>query len=266
MLDIAVATKPIRAMKVSRIVMDRGGSIVFAPTFHRSYAAMFRASDRAVCAAFAAHTSPDLSCTCGFYAVADLENLHRFAPVPHAAVALSVALGGYVIEHDFGVRASHQLVEELYLPDRCVRCGDATPCAFMVQPSWHLERELHAVCILCARTAPRRVLSLSDVASRLGVSVREVPLKVSHLWQQEPSRWVYALVTSSCAMLTASVAALYGFPLIALLAVAPLMAGYLTLLVLAQPLRRRFRIAQSARSLLGALRFVCSPVRYRTSR
>ena len=266
MLDIAVAAEPIRALKVSRIVMDRSGEVVFAPSFRRSYAALFKASDRAVCAAFGGHASPDPRCTCGFYAVSDLENLHRFAPVPHAAVVLEVSLGGRVIEHDFGFRASHQLAHQVLLPDLCVRCGDTAPCAFMVQSSWFMERELHAVCILCARSAPHRVLSLASVGSRLGVSVREVPLQLSHLWQQEPSRKSYAFVASVLTLLTASTAWLCGAPSSLLLLMTPAAAGYFTILLLAQPLRRRFRLAQTVRMCMNGVRFLLTPGRYRTPR
>jgi hypothetical protein len=263
MLDIAVAKEPTRAVKVSRLVLSRSGAVMFAPTFRQSRIAHFLAEDRAVCASFAAHPAPQSECTCGFYAVHDLENLHRFAPVPSSAVVLTVSLGGHIIEHDYGLRASHQLAHEMLLPDRCVRCGDAAPCAFLVQPSWCLERELHAVCVLCARLAPRRVLTLSDVAGRLGITVKEVPLRLSHLWAREPSKRSYACVAGAFTLLASVVAWLCGASLLLCAAVFPLVTAYLTFLLLEQPLQRRSRIASSAMACANTIRFLFSPVRYR---
>lgn len=263
MLDVAVAKEPTRAVKVSRLVLRRSGAVVFAPTFHRSHIAHFLAEDRAVCAAFAAHPAPQSECTCGFYAVYDLENLHRFAPVPSSAVVLTVSLGGHIIEHDYGLRASHQLAHELMLPERCVRCGDAAPCAFLAQHSWCLERELHAVCILCSRIAPRRVLTLSDVAVRLGITVKEVPLHLSHLWKREPSKRSYACIVGAGTLLASVVTWLCGVSLLLCAALFPLATAYLTFLLLEQPLQRRSRIASSAMACANTVRFLFSPVRHR---
>ena len=82
------------------------------PAFFRQLGGSYEVADDAVCP-LQDHDAPDASCTCGFYAVEDDEELWRLGGYEPELAVLDVDLAGRVIEHEHGFHASHQRVRRV---------------------------------------------------------------------------------------------------------------------------------------------------------
>jgi hypothetical protein len=165
--------EPITAVKLARLV-EVDGRISFAPRYARELSNPYEADADAVCESEANHTAPAPRCRCGFHGVAARDELWRLDMSPEAVI-LEVELAGKVIEHEFGWRAGHQSVLGLHLPALCARWGcrratvgvapgRADAYELGMKP-WTLLRPS------CARCAKRKLVTIADLASALGVEV-----------------------------------------------------------------------------------------------
>jgi hypothetical protein len=157
-----VFATPIKGRKFARLVR-RGDGIAFLPAFFQANSAPYRAASHATCELGEPHPAPDPRCTCGFYAVADDEQLWRLGTGDPELVVLDVDLSGRVIEHEHGYRASNQRVRQVSVPRRCVRCGREAQLLN--------KRMFGAVVPACTRCA-RRPLTLEEASEALDVPVR----------------------------------------------------------------------------------------------
>jgi hypothetical protein len=167
-----VYATPIRARKLARLAVaqavppsgdspGRAERIVLQPAFFRQLGGSYAVADDAVCP-LQDHDAPDASCTCGFYAVADDEELWRLGGYEPELAMLDVDLAGRVIEHEHGYRASHQRVRRVTLGNVCVRCG---------RPAVALRRHwFGGLTPACARHA-KQAITVDAVSDALGVPV-----------------------------------------------------------------------------------------------
>jgi len=167
-----VYATPIRARKLARLAVaqavppsgDSPGSperIVLQPAFFRQLGGSYEVAADAVCP-LQDHDAPDASCTCGFYAVEDDEELWRLGGYEPELAVLDVDLAGRVIEHEHGYRASHQRVRRVTLGNACVRCG---------RPAVALRRHwFGGLTPACARHG-KHAIAIDDVAAAFGVPV-----------------------------------------------------------------------------------------------
>jgi hypothetical protein len=246
-LDLAVAPAPLAGVKLSRLVADRDGRISFAPLYQRRFTATFAAFDRAVCAVFGAHPAPNDACTCGFYAVPDLAELHRFAVPPPSAVCLHARFGGAVVEHDFGFRAQFQLVDAVSLPTRCGWCATRPPVALRARRADDCSlRVLVPVCRPCATR--RSTVELDSAAASLGVPFA-APVDVSALAAPTPGRTRPLAAAGALTVASLSAAALGALP-------APVVAASASLVPLVWWAHPRLSLATRLRldDSLGSLR------------
>jgi hypothetical protein len=169
----AVVVEPLVRVKLARLV-EASASVQFAPCFPRTRSLPYGALATAVCEGGHAHPAPGPSCRCGFHAVSTRHELWRLEPA-REAVVLDVELAGTVIEHEYGVRASHQAVLGVHLPATCAkwRCRRSTAGVAPYRATSY-ESQLGAYTALrpaCTRCGKRHLLTIAGLASSLGVEV-----------------------------------------------------------------------------------------------
>lgn len=115
------------------------------------------------------HIAPEVDCTCGFYAVPELDELTDVTEHHPRSVVLEVELGGTVVEHERGMRGEQQTVLAMLFPGHCDRCR---------RPATHVRRGKvwHSVCARCADRTPHDVISRADATALLGVDVGFTPV------------------------------------------------------------------------------------------
>lgn len=109
---------------------------------------------------------PHVKCTCGFWAVADPDQLdHHTGSWNPSVVQLDVELSGLVVEYGPGWRASHQSVLGAHYQSRCAKCAKPALCAGEQK---HDPR--HVVMPLCEHHAGKaeRTWTFGQLAERLG--------------------------------------------------------------------------------------------------
>jgi hypothetical protein len=112
-------------------------------------------------------TSPQVACTCGFYAVETLADVTLW-PLAHTVArigtaTLEVELFGRVIRHQYGYRAEHQRILSVILDRTCMVC--ATAPATLVHPM--------AGAVMCAGCQlSGHVTTTAELANELGTEVR----------------------------------------------------------------------------------------------
>lgn len=266
MLPLYGADTPILGTKVSRLVADSRGRVLFAPMFHRRPVGTFHRHDRAVCAYYGNHGAPWGPCTCGFYAVHTFDELHRFAPVSPNAVVLDVALGGKIVEHEYGYRAGEQAVLSIALPDRCARCGIGAPTGFRLCGVNGFERELQPVCGTCERRSARwRRMTIADVAAQTGCGITAARSRISQYWPTPPRRRTAVCAAIGSGLAGGAVAAPTlggGYAVL----VAALTAGGVLLGTTRLSMFRRLQIGAVLHHVATGLRQVCTWRRYTGSR
>lgn len=173
-IPVVASSEPLEALKLSRILASRDGSLWFGPAFSGgTFTAMFSAHDRAICSKFTGHQAPFLRCTCGFYAVKDARELRRLGPVAPFSVLSEVSLGGTIIEHELGLRSQLQSVRCVYLPRSCASCCKKPVSHLRASRSYLPPSPLLPVCASCAKRVSlslrRFSRSINEVSLELGV-------------------------------------------------------------------------------------------------
>lgn len=79
----------------------------------------FTTSSVAVCEQKFSHSAPDEDCDCGFYAFKELSKAIDVSSHSRALLLIQVEFFGKIVEHDFGMRAEHQVIEKIYLNSKC---------------------------------------------------------------------------------------------------------------------------------------------------
>lgn len=139
---------PIQAYKLSRLV-KQAGEVRLAPLHVRDRGAGFYENPGvAQCDEGHAHAAPTQGCTCGFYAVAERDQLWRLGWHTLETAQLSVWLHGKIIEHQHGYRSQYQDVSMVELPSRCWWCGEE---AAVLGRRRRRQRNLAPSCTACAR-------------------------------------------------------------------------------------------------------------------
>lgn len=136
------------------------------------------------------HIAPEPGCTCGFYAVPDLDELTDVTEHHPRSVVLEVELGGTVVEHERGMRGEQQTVLAMLFPGHCDRCR---------RPATHVRRGKvwHSVCSRCADRTPHEVISRADATAMLGVDVGFTPVTAP----VAPNRTMHAVRSLSMVVL-----------------------------------------------------------------
>lgn len=209
---------PFPAFKLARLVWFRG-QVRLAPLHRREGSAGFYdAAGFAVCEEGHGHVPPVWTCTCGFHAVEDLDELWRLGWVELNTPVLVVELSGRVIKHRHGLRAGFQEVLEVRLADRCHRCGTDAVCL----GSFSKRSGLGPSCRKCARG---RSFEFSRVESDLGVPVRLVSVGGARAPRQLERRVLAAQLLPPLLFAVLGVALGIGTGVYGLLGVFGLLAG-----------------------------------------
>ncbi|MBU6201946.1 MAG: hypothetical protein KJS90_08110 [Acidobacteria bacterium] len=160
-----IRATPLEAYKLARLALD-DGTVRFAPLNHRSGVhATYENPGTAVCAEGHHHDAPAKECSCGFYAVADREELWRLGWQTFETPTLRVLLYGRIVEHRHGYRAARQHVELAELAGRCWWCGEQ---AELLGRRTRRQRYLAASCRRCAKYDP---ISADAASADLGCEV-----------------------------------------------------------------------------------------------
>ncbi len=177
--DDELEPQPLVCVKSARLV-KAGRAVRFAPCFPRTRSQPYAAVAGAVCEAGRLHAAPGENCRCGFHGVRSRADLWRLEPA-REAVVLDVELAGVVVEHEFGVRASHQAVLGVHLPAMCTKWRCRRPTAGVAPyRSTAYEADLSA-CVplrpVCERCGKRHLIGVAELASALEVEVTVDPVE-----------------------------------------------------------------------------------------
>lgn len=128
------------------------------------------------------HRAPAESCSCGFYALADrnqiLSGTFSGALSRDHNVILSVAMSGLVVEGTRGLRASHQTVTGVEVASRCTFCPNPTTHLTPSSPLFTVpDGRWFTLIPVCGKHLPRNVpqlrgMPLEEVEERLGIPTR----------------------------------------------------------------------------------------------
>ena len=160
-----IRATPLSAHKLAKLTLDRG-KVRFSPLNRRGGVhATYENPGSAACAEGHPHEAPASECSCGFYAVADREELWRLGWQTFETPTLRVLLYGRIIEHRHGYRAARQHVEFAELSRRCWWCGGR---AELLGRRTRRQRNLAPSCRGCAKHDP---VSIEDAATDLGCAM-----------------------------------------------------------------------------------------------
>lgn len=120
----SLGLEPLRATKRCRIgLVD--GSPALRPAVRGTF---FRPTASASCGEGHVHRVPEPSCTCGFYALGNSEELEeKLGSWRPEEVELDVELGGRVVRHERGLRGEHQAVLGVRIHPLCALCSPRNP-------------------------------------------------------------------------------------------------------------------------------------------
>lgn len=134
------------------------------------------------------HCPPEPNCGCGFYALKDRSRIvsgdYSGAVLFPSQVLLNVGFYGTVVEGQFGFRASHQRVLEVFVSEVCSRCRIRPVSLFAVllpssDPDVYEDCPVVSTCDVCVPnvrvTVPAVFVSRQEVERHLGVLVRFDP-------------------------------------------------------------------------------------------
>lgn len=135
----------------------------------------YKADDSAICTSFPEHTPPVASCECGFYAYRDRADAKFERTLNPGTFLLQVDLFGVGFKYRDGYRAETQVVNQIIMPKRCMRCRVFAPTIFVViykmgfyNDTW---MQWEARCNMCTITFKNEdKLSITDMYQKLGVS------------------------------------------------------------------------------------------------
>ena len=127
----------------------------------------------AVCGKGGKHTSPEITCYCGFYMFKNKESAQNALLVRGANVLLTVEAYGDIIEHEFGYRAEEQVVMRVEVGPVCRICGSTADG--MIEKNAYDTKILASCCTLCAKRENVKLHHLIDIANNLGTEVTFAP-------------------------------------------------------------------------------------------
>jgi hypothetical protein len=144
------------------------------PTLRGLTGDSYNADDSAICAQFPDHTPPVAGCECGFYAYRTLADAKFESSLNPGAFLLAVDLYGIGFRYEGGYRAETQVVNNLTLPKRCMRCRVLSPTVFVVSHrmgyhnySW---MQWQVRCNICSLTfKDKDKLSISEMFRKLKI-------------------------------------------------------------------------------------------------
>lgn len=136
----------------------------------------FGASSRAECGEGHLHQVPEPTCTCGFYALGDSDELaERLGPWRPEEVELDVELTGRVVVHERGLRAEEQTVLGVRVHPMCALCPPRSPRGTAVVGRVEAGRraDWDGLLPLCDRhaTSASELWSMAGLASALETEV-----------------------------------------------------------------------------------------------
>ena len=136
----------------------------------------YKADDSAVCEKFPDHTPPVASCECGFYAYRRISDAIFERSLNPGAFLLAVDLYGIGFRYENGYRAETQVVNEIIMPKRCMRCRILSPTVFVVSYrmgyqdySWMQWQIRCSICSLTFKDKDK--LSIPDMYRRLKIPI-----------------------------------------------------------------------------------------------
>jgi hypothetical protein len=146
------------------------------PTLRGLTGDSYRADDSAICTKFPEHTPPVASCECGFYAYRSLADAKFESSLSPGAFLLQVDLYGIGFRYEGGYRAETQVVNQIIIPKRCMRCRILSPKVFVVSYRMgylsHSWMQWQVRCKICSLTfKDEDKLSISEMYHRLGIPI-----------------------------------------------------------------------------------------------
>ncbi|MEM1335663.1 MAG: hypothetical protein AAGG08_19635 [Actinomycetota bacterium] len=167
------APEPFRAAKRCRLGLVEGRPAL-RPALRGTF---FGPTDSARCGEGHDHRVPDPDCTCGFYALADGDELAAtLGPWRPEEAELDVELSGRVVRHERGFRGEFQTVLGVRLHPLCALCRPrrARPTAAVGRIERSRQRAdwdgLVPLCDRCASRAPE-LWTVPGLAAALGTEV-----------------------------------------------------------------------------------------------
>jgi hypothetical protein len=159
-----------RAGHKRAFITEMNGKLMFAP-LRWPWSARYLASDTARCRGDhpPGEPVPAEDCTCGFYAVADVDTLDGHIGVSDpCTVVIDADLSGRVVEYEQGFRAERQDVMCVHLNKRCVCCRAEASTLGAID-----HRHGNVVVPLCTKHARKASWTLepADLAGKLGCEV-----------------------------------------------------------------------------------------------
>ena len=136
----------------------------------------YKADDSAVCASNPEHIPPVIDCECGFYAFKNVKEAKFELSINPGVFLIDVDLFGVGFEYERGYRAESQVVNQLTVSKRCMRCKILPPKVFVASYKigftdrtwwqWSLR------CRLCSYTFKESdVLSIKEMGDLLKVAI-----------------------------------------------------------------------------------------------
>jgi len=157
--------EPVKAYKLARLCLV-GGVVKLSPLNHRGgEVATYENPGTATCAEGHQHRAPVLSCSCGFYAVGEREDLWRLGWHTLETATLEVSLYGKIVEHKHGWRGENQQVNHVEISGRCWWCGEK---ARFLGARRRKQRYLAPSCENCAKHGR---ISIEEAAASIGCAI-----------------------------------------------------------------------------------------------
>ncbi len=155
------------------------------PEFRGLTGDAYTSDDSAICTKYPEHTPPVASCECGYYAYRNRADAKFEGTLNPGTFLLQVDLYGIGFEYRDGYRAETQVVNEIILPKRCMRCRVFAPTIFVViykmgfyNDTW---MQWQVRCNMCTMTfKDEDKLSITDMYRKLGVNPESAERGRSH--------------------------------------------------------------------------------------
>jgi hypothetical protein len=165
---------PTEVMRGYKLALIRGRE----PTLTGITGDTYGADDNAVCKDHPEHVPPVKNCQCGFHAYRDISDAQFERSINNGSFLLNVELYGLGFIYSRGFRAESQVVKNLLLPRRCMRCKTFQVHIFvgkyLVTNDYTTIWQWDARCKLCSSfTKDKDKLSISEMGERLNVEVVE---------------------------------------------------------------------------------------------
>ena len=144
------------------------------PTLRGLTGDSYKADDSAICTEFPEHTPPVAACECGFYAYRTLTDAKFESSINPGTFLLEVDLYGIGFRYEDGYRAESQVVKNIIIPNRCMRCRIFSPTVFVVTCRMgyqnHSWMQWQVRCNLCSLSFKEQdKLSIPDMLSKLKI-------------------------------------------------------------------------------------------------